>query len=244
MKKILVVVALILLLTVVLASCGMVSHWTHEHTWQYHLMKQPTCIEVGLMEALCLECGEKEYMEINTAAHTYIGGFCSDCGAKASSKNALERISLPAGADSSNVWSMYKLFETACEFKFKGSYEKFVMSLSGVHLKEAYLDAVGLFHVTVSTPLADGGRFTAPVALTVGRIDVENPKASVGTLLRADIVEGELQLTYTDGTSRSAGCFHAVGLAEKIVGFGISKNSELLVYYSDSTVAFAGSIRK
>ena len=248
MKKLKIAVLLVCLSLALglLASCGLVSRLTHDHEWQYRVAKAPTCTEMGLMEALCLECGEKTYNDIEKTEHAYVNGICRDCGAQGSNQKTLERIAVPSGTDTEKAWSLYKIYETVktIDGNYRGSYTAFSSSFSGVYLKEAYLDSVGLFHSTISVPFSGGKRLQTPLALSIERISVPNPKASLGTLLRADVVQNELIFTYTDGTMRSAGSFSGIGLAEKIVGFGISENADLLVFYSDDTVAFAGTIDK
>ncbi|MBR7095667.1 MAG: hypothetical protein IKC73_05570 [Clostridia bacterium] len=229
-----------------LTSCTLVSQLTHEHEWQYRVAKAPTCTETGLMESLCVGCGEKTYNDIEKSAHAYVNGVCRDCGAQGSHQDTLERIPVPGGTDISRAWSLYQIYETVKELdsKYKKSYAAFSASFSGVYLKDASLDSVGLFHTTISVPFSNGKRLETPLALNIGAITVANPKPSVGKLLRADIVENELIFTYTDGSTRSAGSFTGTGLAEKIVGFGIGTNADLLVFYSDESIAFAGTIDK
>ncbi|MBQ2718577.1 MAG: hypothetical protein IJF73_00750 [Clostridia bacterium] len=248
MKKIRMTAALMLpvMLLLLLTSCGMITRLTHEHEWQYRVAKAPTCTEGGLMEALCVGCGEKTYNDIERTEHSYVNGICRDCGAQGSIGNVLERVVIPAGVSTANAWSLYKVYETArtIDTGIKASYTTFVSSFSGVYFKDAYLDSLGLFHTTISAPYSGGRRMETPLALSIGEIAIQNPKASVGRLIRMDIVDNELIATYAGGTTRSAGSFTSSGLVERITGFGLSEGGELLIFYSDDKVAFAGTIDK
>ena len=152
MKKRAISIALLLALAIFsLTSCNLL----HTHVWQYRLVKGSTCTEKGLLELFCIECGEKDYADLETASHNYQNGVCTDCGAAATEAKAITRSTIPAGADTEGKWTFESIYELASTFYDQGSYESFMGSLSGVTLKQAHLDSVGLFQVTVVAPTTE-----------------------------------------------------------------------------------------
>ena len=234
MKRILVlllVVAGLLLLT----SCSLF----HQHEWQYRVVKDATCSEKGLLEILCTGCGEKQYADLEPDAHSYVGNVCIKCGTHATAKQ-MTRVTLTLGTDTSGKWSFQSIYDLARTFGYSWSYSSFMSSLTGNSLKQAYLDSLGFFHVTVSSPNADGSLLETPLALPIQRVEVTNPLPSLGRLLRADVEEGgELVFTYADASRCSAGSFTA---PMSITGFAISTEGELVIFYGNGMIAFAGTI--
>ena len=49
----------------------------HVHNYESYVYKEATCTQEGLMEVVCTECGDKNYVEI--PKHKFFGGVCSWC---------------------------------------------------------------------------------------------------------------------------------------------------------------------
>lgn len=231
--SLLLLVAAVLLLA--LTACDMF----HDHVWEYRIAKDATCTEKGLLELLCTDCGEKDYVDLQPIAHNYRDGFCVDCGASVSADKRIEKITMPADADVEGRWSLNAIYDLACTFDYKGSYQSFASDLSGSSLKQASLDNLGLFHVTVTAPTARGGTLETPVVLPVDKVSVNNPHPSLGRLLRADIMGNELIFTYADASQCSAGNFTG---DMHITGFGINTAGELVIFYQNNMIAFVGTL--
>lgn len=234
-KKTSVLFLLLAVLILSLASCGLF----HDHVWQYRIAKEATCTKKGLLELFCTDCGEKDYVDLETLEHEYQDGACVACGAAEVSKQ-ITRSTLSPEADVEGKWSMEAIYDLACTLQFNGTYTRFLSSLSGALLKQAYLDAVGLFHVTVTVPTPRGGTLETPLALPIKKVSVDNPHPSIGRLLRADVVGDELLFTYSDGTQCSAGRFSGDTC---ITGFGISEAGELVIFYQNNMVGFSGTLQ-
>ena len=119
------------------------------------------------------------------------------------------------------------------------SYTSFMYSLSGASLKNASMNAVGMLRLTVTYPMNNGSIIETPVILTVEKVSPSSSNASIGVLMRADIDNNELLLTYTTGTQVSAGKVTGSS-GTTISGFGINAKNELIIYYSNNTIAYAG----
>lgn len=227
---------LAVLLLPALAACDLF----HTHTYQYTVEKDATCTEKGKLRLLCTDCGALEYADLEMSAHDYVGGICRNCSALGEEERRLTKIQLPANSNTEAAWSLAEVHALTADFGYKGSYEKFASSLSGSALFDGYIDSLGLFHVTVSCTL-DGEAVVVPLALSVERFNVTNPSPSMGKILRVDIVENEMLITYGSGDRCSAGKFVG-GTLGNITGFGLSAQSELVILYSNGMVAFAGTI--
>ena len=228
---------LILLTTFSFASCNIL----HKHVWQDHLVKSPSCTEVGILKSLCIECGKSEYSEISMTEHNYANGICTACGVSAdSAKKALTAVQMPTNADNQGMWSFSKIHEKTCStLNADVSYSSFMYSLSGASLKNASFNVIGMLRLTVTYPLNNGSVFETPVILTVDKVSPINSDSPIGVLLRADIENNELFLTYTTGNKVSAG--KIIGNNETTIsGFGINSKNELIIYYSNNTIAFGG----
>lgn len=212
----------------------------HKHVWQDHLVKAPNCTEVGILKTLCIECGKTKYSEISMSEHNYINGICTNCGSIGSPKKQLTATAMPENADNQGMWSFYNVHNKACStMNSTMSYSAFMASLSGTSLKNATVDAFGLLHITVTYPLTNGNLFELPVVLNIDKVSPANPTSPIGVLMRADIENNELFLTYTTGTQVSAGKILA-SIGTTISGFGINAKKELIIYYSNNTIAYAG----
>ena len=240
-KKIISVVLIVVSVLLTATSCQLISNIFHKHTWQDFLAKEPTCTEVGLLKKVCLECGETEYSEINMSNHVFRDDVCIYCGG---TKDALVRITkvvLPSGLNNDGMWSMDKVYQTACDVSFGGSYESFVNSLSKGSLKNASIDSVGMLHITALFYLRSGKISEAPLMLAYEAVSPLNPTSSVGTIWSAYVKGGNLILTYANGKEIQAGSFDS-SENSYIIGFGINTAKELVVYYSDNTIGFGGKI--
>jgi hypothetical protein len=215
----------------------------HQHSWQKQLTKAPTCTEKGILKEFCTDCGEIVLSEINMSEHSFINGMCAFCGTIESTKKELTPIAIPSGADNEGMWSLEKIYELACVIGFEGSYDRFTKVLTGVSLKNASVGLFNSFNATAVANMTEGNILEFPVALTYETVSPKNPGASLGVILRADINDSELLLTYTTGIQISAGKFNS-NYGVKIVGIGINADNELIVYYSNNTMAFAGKIAR
>ena len=237
MKKFIKIFIAIILLSVTafaFTSCNF-----HKHVYQDYLIKNPTCTEMGILKRLCIECGITKYSEINTTKHNYVNGICSGCGISINTKNELITYSMPENANNIGMWSFDEIYETACSVGCIVSYSEFMTMLSGSSLKNASADILGILHITATCYIEDGKVYEFPLVLNFERVSPTNPSSPMGVLLRADIENNELLLTYTTGSQVPAGKLISKS-GKSIIGFGINANNELVVYYSDNTIAFAG----
>lgn len=241
MKALKKILAVLLLISTALAitSCDAF----HKHSWEKYLTKVPTCTEKGILKELCTDCGEVLLSEINTMEHSYINGLCVICGNVQSSKRELSPVAIPYGSDNSGMWSLEKVYDLARTFVKFNSYEQFIGSLTGASIKNARLGMFNSFNATAVVTLFDNSIGEFPVLLTYNTVSPKSSGASLGVLLRADIENGELLLTYTTGQQLSAGYMNS-SYGVKIVGFGINADNEFIIYYSNETIAFAGKIAK
>lgn len=212
----------------------------HRHEYEDYLAKAPTCTEIGLIKKLCIECGKFEYTEIAMSEHNYVNDICTQCGRHRSDRDALVPTAMPNNANNNGMWSFSTIHAKACStMKTDVNYSLFISSLSGASLKNASVDSFGMLHVTVTYPLDNGSLFELPVMLTVDKVSPSSAGAPIGVLRRADIENNELFLTYTTGAKLYAG--KILGNGEMIIsGFGMNYNKELVIYYSNNTIAYAG----
>ena len=215
----------------------------HTHTWKNYLIKTPTCTQQGLLERLCENCGEKAYESIETSAHDYQDGACSVCGIIGSSNTSLTHFPLPNDSNNEARWSMYKIYETATSTKiFKGTYDEFLIEFSSGKMEEIYINNLGLIHFIASGIDNNNKRVEAPLSFVIGKVSPKNPEEiKYGTIQSAEFNNNELFLIYNDGVRISTGTFNPTSKIY-ITGFGINENYEFVVYYSDNTIAFAGTI--
>lgn len=212
----------------------------HKCSFQSYLVKEPTCTEKGILKELCLECGDISYSEINMLEHNYVNGVCVYCGALGTDKKELVRIAIPDNSNNQGKWSIEKIYTIACHIGYNGTFSSFMSSFNNVSVKNASLDGLGMIHLTL-TYVYQNEPFDIPLLYTIDRVSPDNPGTSVGVLLRADIIESKLYFTYTTGTQTYAGNFND-SEENAISGFGINANNELIVYYENNTMAFAGKV--
>ena len=236
LKNTLVSLMLIILTIFSLTSCKLL----HKHTWKDYLVKAPTCTEIGILKSLCIECGKAEYSEISKAEHNYVNGVCTVCNGLNNSKNGLTAVPMPTNANNQGKWSFPKIHEKVCStMNTNVSYSAFMNSLSGASLKNASINLFGSLSLTVTYPLKNGGIFEMPVVLSIDNVSPTNPSESIGYLLRADIKNSELYMTYTTGLEMYAGKISGNG-ENAISGFGVNSQKELVIYYSNNTIAYGG----
>lgn len=221
------------------ASCSLFKKHTHE--WQNYVVKNPTCTENGLLEKLCSDCGEKEYEDIMAKGHTIINGICTVCGQQGTSDYEISPIAMPEGANNSAAWSMEKIYQEAKKIGYQEDYKTFLSQLSTGHLQAVYIDALGLFHTTGVAVDKQGNNLELPIILTIGKVSPVNSKETkLGNIYTVQIQDQQLIFTYSDGVMIPAGKLQGSGVT--ITSFGINTENELVVYYSDNTIAFAGKV--
>ncbi len=218
----------------------------HEHAWQYYVVRVPFCEKTGVLEKICTACGQKVYEEIEANGHMYADGKCTVCGVTGSSGNELVRIPVPEGADNSGAWSMHKIYETGVSVGYQHNYQTFIGHLSNGWMQDIYLDQVGLLHTTTIYDSTYGkGESWAeiPLAVAWGRVSPENPTTTqLSQVYQVEFKDDEMLITYSDGLQISAGKSITNNMEEYIIGFGINKNNEFVIYYGDGTIAFAGKL--
>ncbi len=232
-----------------LSSCDKLSGKEHKHVWSNYIAKQPTCTQNGIMEKLC-ECGEKVYEDIISAGHNFINGVCSVCGQEGETEDPLKPVPLPTDSDNSAKWSMQDVFDIACQlgvYEYQEDYPLFLDQLSFGNMESFYIDALSLLHLEVSwerKQTLGGGNFEVPLALAIKRVSPSNPKEStLSNIYRLQVLNSELILTYSDGVQLNAGKFLSDNPEDVLIdGFGLNKNDEFIVYYTNDTISFAGKI--
>ncbi|MBE6635595.1 MAG: hypothetical protein E7617_05285 [Ruminococcaceae bacterium] len=169
--------------------------------------------------------------------HKFVNGICTACGRNSS----ITKVAMTDNSESEKVWSMEKIYEIALNYGFEDTYNSFVYYLDGTTLSSARIDSLGRIHLTVSFENTKGEIVNLPIAKNFERVSVKNTSAPIGTLLYADIVDRELLLTYKNGIRVSAGSLNG-SASSHITGFAINASNELVIYYSDNLIAYAGLI--
>ncbi|MBE7080522.1 MAG: hypothetical protein E7371_04710 [Clostridiales bacterium] len=210
----------------------------HSHSWSNYLIKTPSCTQKGLLERLCADCGEKTYEDIEQSEHYFMDGTCLICGASATPVATLTRFPLPSDSNNDARWSMQKIYDTLYSVKLvEVSYEEFLRDTTYAKGEDIYMSNLGLLHFT-----AGGDGLEAPLALIVGKVSPKNPEESqYGSIQSAELNHNELVLSYNDGRRVSAGTFDPSNEIY-ITGFAFNENTEFVVYYSNNTIAFAGTV--
>ncbi len=239
MKKIFSLFLASLLLVFSLSSCSLFEKHTHE--FESYLVKAPTCQEKGLIERLCVSCGEKEYEDLMESGHLYSNGVCTGCGLFGSPENEITPVPMPSGANNQAAWTMSKIHETVLKFGFNVSYQDFVNTLGEGTISNPYFDGLGILHFSVHAILEAGKIIDVPVSLVVGRVSPVSGE-ELPVIRSAEISSGSVILQYANGTQVSCGGFRVNSATPYITGFGINTNNELIAYYSNNTIAFLGSV--
>lgn len=230
-----------LLLTIAILALSFTScNIFHKHEWQKYLVKSPTCTENGILKELCIECGDIELSEINPLQHNYVNGVCTECNATPTDQTQLTFMPVPAGSDNFGRWTLNEIYNIVYSLGYKVSYEIFISSIEDISFKKASISSSDTFKMTSEFD-HDGLIIETPISYNIKRVSPKNPNTSVGTLLRADVVNGSLKLTYTSGIELNAGKFRNP-YGASITSFGINNENELVIYYSDNTLVFAGTL--
>ena len=228
------------------SACGLFKKGDKcDHSWDNYLAKAPTCTTIGLLERICSNCGKKEYEDIQASGHSFFAGYCTVCGVQGSSDLEVKPVPMPAGANNQAMWSMEKIYETAQTIADFDGYNDFLNGLSDGSLEEIYFDQLGIFHSTASILSSNGNKIFVPLALIVGRVSPENTEESkLGNVYSVMVKNGQLMIQYTDGVQVSAGFLieQRLNQTSTVKGFGINVKNELVIYYSDNKIAFAGKV--
>lgn len=236
-------IAFILLSIFSLSSCEKVKGIfnKHEHVWENYIVKAPSCTQRGLLEKICVDCGQKEYEDIAISGHNYSDGKCTVCGIYgANDYENLIKITLPDTSNNNAAWDMSKIYETAKNFYKELTHDEFYEYFSLGYLTEAYVDSLGMFHITASN-----NEVELPLSFLVGKVSPINTTGiNHGTIHRFETDGSNAVITYTNGLKISAGrIIPSQSKAETVItAFGLNVDNELVLYYSDSTIAFAGKI--
>lgn len=221
----------------VFSSCNLF----HQHSWENYLAKSPTCTDTGILKKLCLECGSAEFVEINPIEHEYINGVCTVCGSKGSDKK-LVNIETPFNSDNSGAWSFDKIYEFITDVGYTKSYSDYmrIMSNSTAGFDSASIDSFGNLNASFSYTF-QSGNYKVPLTVKVTKVSPENPESSVGRIIRVDVIKSDIYISYSDGSQVYAGSFKQ-DKANRIIGFGINVENELIIYYFNNTISFCGNI--
>ena len=250
-KRVLISILAIITMTLPLSSCKKPFEDNHEHSWKYYIAKQPTCTQNGIMEKLCEECGEKDYEDISPSGHNFINGVCSVCGEEGIDENALVRIPLPDGSNNAAKWSPRDMYEKAKtitrdfdNYTDEVGFAKFLNELSNGYIQDVYFDSLQFIHFNISWTNNKNEAMEAPCMLTVGKVSPINAtQKKFATIYRVEVQDEQLCITYSDGVQTVAGSFTApIGNQPLVTAFGINPDNELVVYYEDNTIAFAGVV--
>ena len=209
------------------------------------MVKTPTCSQKGLVERVCRDCGEKVYEDVETAAHTYLNGKCTVCGIIFSNENNLPIIEMPMDSNNEAAWNIRKIYDIAKTCGAKKTYEEFFDYFSMGDISEAYIDTLGIFHFTMTSNEKYTSVFEMPLAFYIGRVSPKNSTGTdFGTLYRLEVENGILVFTYTNGSKLSAGRVVPTNSKNEVLvtAFGINTDNEMVLYYSNGTIGFAGKI--
>lgn len=213
---------------------------SHKHVWENYLVKKPTCTEIGSIEQFCEGCGEKLYIDVAKSDHSYVNGICSICGALESPDNTIIHIPMPQNANNQASWNMSKIYDTSIKFGFNGTCSEFLSYCSNISLDGAYIDSLGFFHTTVSVKCKKD-TFNVPVGLIVGKVSPVGEGVNQ-TVAGVSFEKDTLLITYQNELQLSAGKLSNDNSSAYITGFGLNTNNELVIYYSDNTISFAGKL--
>ena len=242
-KRILSIIIVTITLLLTLTACN------HKHTYEFFISKYPTCQEKGELKELCMECGNLVIHEIGLGAHNYVDGYCTVCHASQWDAKKLTRTTMPFDSNNQGAWSFKKIHEFVTSSGYDMSYSDIMntMSKSKAGFSNAYIDKWDNLHLTF-TYTSNKKDIDVPLTLDISRVSPKNEEKSLGNILRIDSYAGEITITYATGEFLSAGKFadsarSAPSAPVYIIGFGINEENELVIYYSDNTIAFAGNIK-
>lgn len=219
----------------------------HTHEWEYYVVKSSTCLNKGLLEKICAECGEKEYEDIQPIGHFFLQGACIYCGTEGNNSSSLPSVAMPQNANNSAKWSFSKIHETAQTLGYPSDYADFMYEVGkNATIDSIYLDSLGFLHLDASSEITNPNNqeyanFQISLPLLVGKVSPQNDGASLGTIEKMQLKNSIATITYTDGTQVIAGSLSSEA-SDRIDGFGINPNNELVIYYANNTISFAGTV--
>ena len=121
------------------------------------------------------------------------------------------------------------------------SYDSFISALTYITLDSIYLDNLGLLHLSANYTTNSNGEMNLPLTSPIGKVSPTNTKGNkFGIINKIQFLNDQLTLTYADGLQATAGQLTGDGVT--ITKFGINPNNELVLYYSNNTIAFAGKV--
>ncbi len=233
------VTGLLCAISLISSSCAFLNQ--HTHSWANYIVKNPTCTEKGLIEKLCEECGKKQYEDLMPNGHNFQNGYCSICGQIGYSENQIEPIPMPENSNNTAAWTLEKIYQFAQKVGVIENYSTFINALSYGFLDTIYIDNLGLLHLSANYTNPSNNEVTLPLASIIGKVSPTNAKGNKFDYInKVQILNEQLTITYTDGLQATVG--KLTNDAVTITKFGINPNNELVVYYSNNTIAFAGKI--
>ena len=251
LKKFFAMLFACIVLLLSLSSCGILNSIfpkdTCQHEWSNYIAKAPTCTENGIMEKNCNLCGLKQYEEIFSSGHSYKNSVCSVCGKNktdADDEPTFQKISIPANSNNDAKWTFEDIFNHINPFYEDDSaaYEYFLNELTTGYIQDAYVDSLNLLHLT-AIEKNDETPIEISLALAIERVTPTNPAtAKFQNIYRVEVQNEQLTITYADGLQISVGKIKTSIQETVIQAFGINRDNELIVYYSDNTMAFVGQI--
>ena len=226
-------------ISLIAPSCAFLNQ--HTHSWTNYIVKNPTCTEKGLIEKLCEECGEKQYEDLMPNGHDFQNGYCNNCGQVGYSESQVEPIPMPENSNNTAAWTLEKVYQFAKNVGVSDSYSTFISTLSYGSLDNIYIDNLGLLHLSVNYTSLSNSNVTLPLTSVIGKVSPTNAKETkFGYISKVQVLNDQLTITYTDGLQTTAG--KLTNDTVTITKFGINPENELVLYYSNNTIAFAGKI--
>ncbi len=213
----------------------------HTHNWSNYIVKAPTCTEKGLIEKLCEECGEKQYEDLMPNGHNSLNGICTICGKTSSPQNQIEPIPMPNDANNTAAWTLEKVYQLAQTMGVSEDYFTFVDDLECGTLDNIYLDNLGLLHLSANFISLSDQAVSLPLTSAISKVSPTNENSNkLGYISKVQILNEQLTITYADGLFVTAG--KLTNDTVTITKFGVNPDNELVLYYSNNTIAFAGKI--
>ena len=207
-----------------LAGCG---EEVHTHTFQNYIVKQPTCVEAGLLEQVCSECGEKVYSDLQALGHSFVNGVCERCGQQ-------ETPSEPV--DDEQFMTLSDIYAMSQTLGWMYSEDDFFTRLYNISATALSMDENGRLKAAV-----DG----VSAAVEVPRSDIPADSAAMlGTIAQIEIVRGVLTISDTMGRVIKPGAFDMYTTLVQntnIVGFAVNLQNELFLLHRDNAVTKAGT---
>ena len=238
--------------TTPLSSCAVIENFIDDncqHDWELYIAKNPTCVTNGILEMNCKLCGEKEFKELLSSGHTYKNNVCDICG-EINDGSGLSKFPLPENVSTKGKWTFQDILKTVYELTpydpDEYTYETLLSDISTGYAQDIYLDPLNLLHFNAiqKSEYFNTLPMEASLAIPVERVEIKNPEEKKSSnIYRVESNNNEMWITYNDGLQISAGKFLSKDDQSVIIeALGINKNNELVVYYNNATVAFAGQV--